>query len=105
MNFIRLQLIVLLVLSLACNFIARAFNALPGTPTPESLEAAYIPPGCETEPIATLPVATELALPTPSRIPIKYPCTLGRAGWPGYCQLRRNLFRGDEGFQAGQDRR
>ena len=80
MNFNRLQLIVLVVLSLFCNIIARTFNALPRTPTPEPLEAAYIPPGRETAPIATLPVATELALPTPSRIPIKYlwSCWLAR---------------------------
>jgi C-terminal peptidase prc len=66
MNLRRVPLIVLLVLSLACNFIAKTFNAVPSTPTPAPLKAAYIPPGCETAPVATLPAATELALPTPS---------------------------------------
>ena len=70
-NFKRLLLILVLAFSLACNFIARALN--PATPTPEpptatstSLAPAYIPPGCDPAVIATIPAATQLALPTPA---------------------------------------
>lgn len=70
MSYRRLPLIVVLISSLACNFVTRAFRPVPATPTPTSsptpLKPAYIPPGCEAAAIATIPPATELALPTPA---------------------------------------
>jgi carboxyl-terminal processing protease len=66
LHFKRPLLLTALVLSLACNFIARVLNPVPPTAIPAALTPAYIPPGCDAAAIATLPAATELALPTPS---------------------------------------
>ncbi len=72
----RLFLIVLLVLSLACNAFVNRFAPLQ-TPTPRDTstdtltataaptQVVYIPPGCEAAGVATLPVGTLLASPTP----------------------------------------
>src|SRR3972149_3517499 len=57
----RLSLAGLLLVSLACNFFTGVFDA----PTPTPLIPAYIPPGCEAVLLATVPVATLLAQPTP----------------------------------------
>ena len=77
MNIRRLPLIVLLlVFSLACNAVTRAFEPLQATATPTASETLqptataletdlYIPPSCRGKPIATIPVATALARPTP----------------------------------------
>ena len=63
-----------LVLSLlACNLASKTFSeptptpspSLTSTSTPEPLKPAYIPPGCEAIPLATVPAATALAQPTP----------------------------------------
>ncbi|HEX8993002.1 MAG TPA: S41 family peptidase [Anaerolineales bacterium] len=76
-HFKRLPIVAFLVLSLACNFLTRAFSttAVP-TNTPIVTPAAtgsvtqpaglYIPPGCENVAAATLPAPTELAIPTPA---------------------------------------
>ncbi len=73
----RLPLIALLLLSLSCNFLTRAFNpTVVATNTPIVTSTAtgsatqpaglYIPPGCENVAVATLPAPTELAIPTPA---------------------------------------
>ena len=62
----RSVLALLLVSSLACNFVTRAFgrDEAPVTPPPSQLAPAFIPPGCESVPVATIPPATQLAQPT-----------------------------------------
>ncbi|MGZ6316333.1 MAG: S41 family peptidase [Anaerolineales bacterium] len=69
----RLPLAVLLILSLACNLVSRALvpavpTVLPSTntPAPTALQPAYVPPDCDAASLATVPPATELALPTPA---------------------------------------
>ncbi len=77
----RLPLIALLVLSLACNYLTKALSPAGPTNTPIGVgtntataspsgtaqpAGLYIPPGCENVPVATLPAATELAIPTPA---------------------------------------
>ena len=73
----HLPLVAVLVLSLACNYITRAFStpAVPtNTPLVRSTAAGsatqpaglYIPPGCENVAVATLAAPTELAIPTPA---------------------------------------
>jgi C-terminal peptidase prc len=64
----RLILLSLVVFSLACNFLTKAVGALvaPPTPTVTALAPAYVPEGCEAALVATVPAATQLALPTPS---------------------------------------
>jgi carboxyl-terminal processing protease len=66
MNLRRFALFILLPVLLACNFITGSPNtpAAPATEAPVSLLPAYIPPGCEAVPLATVPPATLLA-PTP----------------------------------------
>lgn len=74
MNLKRLPLVVLLLLTLACNFLTRSSGGRSSADVPaRTVEpvatlttAVYIPPGCQGEPIATLPPATTLAEPTPS---------------------------------------
>jgi carboxyl-terminal processing protease len=67
----RSILALLLGFSLACNFITGGFDtpqpSLPATQTQQAagLTPVYIPPGCENIPIATIPPATQQALPTP----------------------------------------
>jgi carboxyl-terminal processing protease len=67
----RLPLVMLILFSLSCNAVTQVF--IPATPTPTAtprptatpLEAGlYIPPSCQGEPVATLPAATTVALPT-----------------------------------------
>ena len=74
----RTPLAVLLALAVACNFITSRLQLAPPptaipvtgitlTATPAAQpRPAYIPPGCENAAIATIPAATELALPTPA---------------------------------------
>src|SRR5687767_2088506 len=74
MNFKRLPLVVLLLLSLACNFLTRSGGGRSSADVPARTvepvttpaNAVYVPPDCQGEPIATLPPATTLAEPTPS---------------------------------------
>jgi C-terminal peptidase prc len=66
----RIGLALLLISSLACNFVTRMFvpaTATPAptlTPTPVPLTPAYIPPACENTPLATMSAAEALAEPT-----------------------------------------
>jgi carboxyl-terminal processing protease len=68
----RVGLAVLLISSLACNFVTRLFiPAAPSptpaptlTPTPTPLTPAYIPPACASTPLATQSAAEALAEPT-----------------------------------------
>src|SRR5512143_1029108 len=74
----RAPLAVLLALALACNFITSRLRPAPPasaipvtgtnlTATPAAQpRPAYIPPGCENAAVATIPAATELAVPTPA---------------------------------------
>jgi len=65
----RILLSLLAVFLLACNFVSGIVSTstpIPTeTPTATPLVPAYIPPGCENVPLATVPPATQLALPTP----------------------------------------
>ncbi|HEY2980756.1 MAG TPA: S41 family peptidase [Anaerolineales bacterium] len=65
----RISIAVLLVFSLACNFVTGRFNPPAPTPallhTPAGFSPAYVPPGCEGAALATVPAATQLAVPTP----------------------------------------
>lgn len=79
----RLPLIILILLSLSCNTVTRAFDSFKPTATPAptsiptititpepsatALDAGlYIPPSCQGKPVATVPVATTVAKPTSS---------------------------------------
>ncbi len=78
----RFPLAVLLALALACNFVTNSLPRARLAPTPAPIASgtatvapgtatalprpAYIPPGCESAAIATVPPATELAQPTPA---------------------------------------
>ena len=88
MNYKRIPLVIVLVLSLACNFVTSAIStrlappAATGTSTSTitstsvlpvtgasdtaTLQPAWVPPDCVGTPIATLPAATEEAVPTPA---------------------------------------
>jgi len=64
--------IFLILSSLACNFVASAFDGStptppvsPATSTPEMSSLANIPAACQNVPLATIPAATALAQPTP----------------------------------------
>lgn len=69
----RFLFVLVLLSSLACNFITRALPIAP-TPTPTAtstptftptpLTPAYIPPNCQNVPLATQPASTLLARPT-----------------------------------------
>lgn len=74
----RLALALVIISSLACNTVTQALNGPTPTaslsPTPVVTEvtetateaaSAYIPPGCENVPPATVPASTALAAPTP----------------------------------------
>lgn len=68
MNIKSILAVIVVLFSLACNFITSAFEAptpTPEIPTPVILEPAYIPPVCQNLPLATVPPATALAQPTP----------------------------------------
>lgn len=70
MNIKRIFAVMIILSSLACNFITRAFEnptptSSPEPPTPVILEPAYIPPACQSQALATVPPATALAEPTP----------------------------------------
>ncbi len=72
MNIKRIFVVLIILSSLACNFVTRAFDAptptsapIPETPTPVILEPAYIPPACQGQALATVSPATALAVPTP----------------------------------------
>lgn len=73
MNTKRLPLIVLILLSLACNTVTHVFVPATTTPTPSitpvpsatSLNAGlYVPASCAGQPVATIPAATTIAQPT-----------------------------------------
>src|SRR5512135_911094 len=74
MSYRRLPLVLLLILSLACNFITSALPrsvapvtaAVPVTGSSGTLQPAYVPPDCAGTPVATLPAPTEQAVPTPA---------------------------------------
>lgn len=65
----RIALIVVLIFSLACNFITSGLIPATSTPipTPTStpLTPAYIPPNCDGIALATVSPATGIAVPTP----------------------------------------
>jgi carboxyl-terminal processing protease len=61
----RFPFIILILLSLSCNAVMRAFDIFEPTATP--LEAGlYIPPSCKGQAVATIPAATTVARPTSS---------------------------------------
>ena len=72
----RFTLIVIFLLSLACNTITKGFVRTPTeTPIPPTTSVpsetpfptpAYIPPSCQNRAIATIPAATTIAQPTPA---------------------------------------
>ncbi len=63
----RLPFVILILLSLSCNAVTRAFDRFKPTATPTPLTTGlYIPPSCEGRPVATVPAATALAEPTSS---------------------------------------
>ena len=70
----RVLATLVLLSSLACNFISQALenpaltpppSSIVETVTPDSAAPAYIPAVCQNVPIATIPAATALAQPTP----------------------------------------
>lgn len=71
----RFSLALLFFLSLACNAVTRMVGGTAPTTAPflsspnvvetEDISQVYIPPECQNIPLATIPVATALALPTP----------------------------------------
>ncbi len=63
MNIRRILSVFVVLSSLACNFVMRAFDA--STPAPAVPTPAYIPAECQNLPLATVPPATALALPAP----------------------------------------
>src|SRR5690242_1706955 len=70
MNHRRVLPVFLVLSSLACNYVMRAFNdsaPVPqtGTQSPAFITPVYIPPVCKNVPLATVPAATALAVPTP----------------------------------------
>ncbi len=72
MNIKRIFVVLIILSSLACNFVTRAFESptptsapIPETPTPVILEPAYIPPACQGQALATVSPAIALAVPTP----------------------------------------
>src|SRR5512135_1076294 len=70
----RLPFVIILILSLACNFVtstlprrlAASTAVVPVTGGSSTLQPAYVPPDCVGTPIATLPPPAEQAVPTPS---------------------------------------
>ena len=62
----RIAFVILVIASLGCNAVTRGFEPtpLPETATPTLLAPAYIPPGCEGVPLATVPPATAAAMAT-----------------------------------------
>ncbi len=77
MSYKRWFLVVVLTLSLACNFVTSALQggvtatppyatvSIPVTGGTDPLQPVYVPPDCAGTPIATQPATTEQALPTP----------------------------------------
>src|SRR5258706_3549998 len=68
MNRRRILPVLLVLSSLACNYVMRAFGDSVSTPqaqAPAGLAPVYIPPACKDVPLATVPAATALAVPTP----------------------------------------
>ncbi len=80
MNYKRLPLVLVLILTLACNFVTRAIptvlipagatntatGVVPLTGSTPGLQAAWVPPDCAGTPPATQIPATEEAVPTPA---------------------------------------
>jgi len=62
----RSLFIILILLSLSCKTLTRAFEDLKPTATPLVENGVYIPPGCQGQAVATIPAATTVAKPTSS---------------------------------------